>query len=54
MSTLLALEGVRAGYGQTRALHGVSMSVGEGDIVALLGANGAGKTTTLRAVTGGV
>jgi len=45
---------VRAGYGQTRVLHGVSMSVGDGDVVALLGANGAGKTTTLRAITGGV
>src|ERR1051326_6208205 len=54
MSALLELDGVRAGYGQTRVLHGVSMNVGEGDIVALLGANGAGKTTTLRAITGGV
>ncbi len=51
---LLELDGVRAGYGQTRVLHGVSMSVGDGDVVALLGANGAGKTTTLRAITGGV
>ena len=54
MSALLELDGVRAGYGPTRVLHGVSMSVGEGDVVALLGANGAGKTTTLRAITGGV
>ena len=54
MSALLELDGVSAGYGQTRVLHGVSMSVGEGDVVALLGANGAGKTTTLRAITGGV
>ena len=54
MSALLELDGVRAGYGQTRVLHGVSMSVGDGDVVALLGANGAGKTTTLRAITGGV
>jgi branched-chain amino acid transport system ATP-binding protein len=51
---LLELDGVRAGYGQTRVLHGVSMSVDEGGVVALLGANGAGKTTTLRAITGGV
>ena len=54
MSALLELDGVSAGYGQTRVLHGVSMSVGDGDVVALLGANGAGKTTTLRAITGGV
>jgi len=54
VSALLELDGVSAGYGQTRVLHGVSMSVGEGDVVALLGANGAGKTTTLRAITGGV
>ena len=54
MTALLELEGVHAGYGPTRVLHGVSMSVGEGDIVSLLGANGAGKTTTLRAISGGV
>jgi len=54
VSTLLELENVRAGYGQTRVLHGVSMSIADGDVVALLGANGAGKTTTLRAITGGV
>jgi len=54
MTALLELEGVRAGYGPTRVLHGVNLSVGEGDIVSLLGANGAGKTTTLRAITGGV
>jgi branched-chain amino acid transport system ATP-binding protein len=51
---LLELEEVRAGYGQTSVLHGVSISVEEGQIVALLGANGAGKTTTLRSITGGV
>jgi branched-chain amino acid transport system ATP-binding protein len=51
---LLELEGVEARYGATRALHGVSLSVGEGEVVAVLGANGAGKTTTLRAVSGTV
>src|SRR5260370_8609742 len=54
MAALLELEEVRAGYGQTSVLHGVSMSVEEGQIVSLLGANGAGKTTTLRSITGGV
>jgi branched-chain amino acid transport system ATP-binding protein len=54
MAALLELEEVRAGYGQTSVLHGVSLSVPEGEIVSLLGANGAGKTTMLRAITGGV
>src|ERR1041384_574727 len=51
---LLALEGVEARYGPVKALHGISLNVGEGEIVAVLGANGAGKTTTLRAVSGTV
>ena len=51
---LLELEEVRAGYGPTSVLHGVSLTVPEGEVVSLLGANGAGKTTTLRAITGGV
>jgi branched-chain amino acid transport system ATP-binding protein len=51
---LLELEDVEARYGPIKALHGVSIEVGEGDVVALLGANGAGKTTTLRAVSGTV
>jgi branched-chain amino acid transport system ATP-binding protein len=48
---LLELNDVEARYGPVKALHGVSLSVGEGEIAALLGANGAGKTTTLRAVS---
>jgi len=52
MAALLELREVDARYGQVRALHGVTLTVGEGEIVALLGANGAGKTTTLRAVSG--
>ena len=51
---LLELDDVSARYGQIAALHGVSLTVGEGEVVALLGANGAGKTTTLRAVSGTV
>src|SRR5881397_30072 len=54
MTALLELENVRAGYGPTSVLHGVSLEVPEGSVVSLLGANGAGKTTTLRAITGGV
>src|SRR6202171_2218470 len=48
------MEDVRAGYGPTSVLHGVSISGPERQVVSLLGANGAGKTTTLRAITGGV
>src|SRR6059058_4338938 len=51
---LLELDRVEARYGPVRALHGVSLEVGEGELVAVLGANGAGKTTTLRAVSGTV
>lgn len=51
---LLELTDVHARYGQVRALHGVSLAVDEGQIVAVLGANGAGKTTTLRAISGTV
>src|SRR2546429_6729759 len=51
---LLELEGVEARYGPIKALHGVSLTVAEGELVAVLGASGAGKTTTLRAVSGTV
>jgi len=54
VSTLLELRSVEARYGPIKALHGVSLTVSDGEIVALLGANGAGKTTTLRAVSGTV
>ena len=50
--SLLELRDVEARYGEIRALHGVTLSVADGDFVALLGANGAGKTTTLRAISG--
>jgi branched-chain amino acid transport system ATP-binding protein len=52
MAPLLELHDVSARYGPVAALHGVSLTVDDGEIVALLGANGAGKTTTLRAVSG--
>jgi branched-chain amino acid transport system ATP-binding protein len=49
---LLELTEVFARYGPIRALHGVSLKVDEGEVVAVLGANGAGKTTTLRSISG--
>jgi branched-chain amino acid transport system ATP-binding protein len=49
---LLEVDGLKAFYGQTPALHGVSFALEPGGITALLGANGAGKTTTLRAICG--
>jgi branched-chain amino acid transport system ATP-binding protein len=54
MRTLLELDSVEARYGPVQALRGVSLTVGEGEVVAVLGANGAGKTTTLRAISGTV
>ena len=49
---LLQLTDVVAGYGPIHALNGLSMAVGEGEIITLLGANGAGKSTTLRTISG--
>jgi ABC-type branched-subunit amino acid transport system ATPase component len=51
-AALLEVRDLHVRYGGVRALHGVSLSVLEGAIVAVLGANGAGKTTLLRAVSG--
>src|SRR3954469_17496915 len=51
---LLQLENVEARYGPIKALHGVTLTVEEGQAVSVLGANGAGKTTTLRAISGTV
>ena len=52
--SLLELRSIEARYGPVKALHGVSLTVGGGELVAVLGANGAGKTTTLRAISGTV
>ncbi|HEV8462166.1 MAG TPA: ABC transporter ATP-binding protein [Gaiellaceae bacterium] len=49
---LLEARGLRTGYGRLPVVFNVDLEVGEGEIVALLGANGAGKTTTLRALSG--
>ncbi len=49
---LLKLDGLQAWYGESHILHGVELTVHEGEVVTLLGRNGAGRTTTLRAVMG--
>jgi branched-chain amino acid transport system ATP-binding protein len=54
VKTLLELDSLAAHYGPVQALRDVSLTVGEGEVVAVLGANGAGKTTTLRAISGTV
>lgn len=49
---LLHVAGLEAGYGEVKVLHGIDLTVNDGDISVVLGANGAGKTTTLRAICG--
>jgi branched-chain amino acid transport system ATP-binding protein len=49
---MLRLEGLDVYYGNIQALHGLSLTVEEGEIVTLIGSNGAGKTTTLRTISG--
>lgn len=49
---LLEVEDMVVNYGRIQALHGISLTVAEGELVTLLGANGAGKTTTMRAMSG--
>jgi branched-chain amino acid transport system ATP-binding protein len=50
MTTMLAVNGLDAGYGPIQVLRGVELRVDEAEVVVLLGANGAGKTTTIRAI----
>ena len=52
MSILLKIDDLHVNYGDFEAVHGVSLEVEEGEIVAIVGANGAGKSTTLRAISG--
>ena len=49
---LLEIDNLTLHYGRIQALHGISLTVDEGEIVALVGANGAGKSTTMRAISG--
>ena len=49
---MLEVQGLAAGYGDVQVLSGASLSVRQGEIVALVGSNGAGKTTLIRCVTG--
>ncbi|MBF6239685.1 ATP-binding cassette domain-containing protein [Nocardia otitidiscaviarum] len=51
-SALLQVDDIVVNYGRIQALHGISLNVGSGELVTLLGANGAGKTTTMRALSG--
>src|SRR5690606_15051722 len=49
---VLKVQGVHAGYGPIRILHGIDLEIRQGEVVSLLGANGAGKTTLARVVGG--
>ena len=49
---LLEVRGISAYYGKAEALKNISLTVEEGEVVALIGSNGAGKTTTLRTISG--
>lgn len=49
---MLEVLGLKAGYGDSEVLHGIDLSVGESEVVSIIGSNGAGKTTTMRAICG--
>ncbi len=49
---MLEVEGLEAGYGESRILHGIDLGVGAGEVVTLLGRNGMGKTTTIKSIFG--
>src|SRR5512133_3386947 len=49
---LLRIEDLHAWYGESHILHGVNLTVHEGEVITLLGRNGAGRTTTMRAIVG--
>jgi branched-chain amino acid transport system ATP-binding protein len=50
--TMLAIRGLRSGYGKIKVLHDVDLTIEQGQIVSLIGANGAGKTTLLKTISG--
>jgi branched-chain amino acid transport system ATP-binding protein len=52
MAAALEISNLQAWYGESHILHGINLSVNEGEVVTLLGRNGAGRTTTLRAILG--
>ena len=54
MSALLEIRNLHAYYGKSHVLHGVDLTVGEGEIVSLLGRNGVGRSTTVKATMGQV